>query len=513
MFNKTLRTALLGSGAAVALMAGPAFAGETEDLKDQINQLQARLDQLEKQQTATTDANTAAAPGAPAAAPADAVVGGDFPGSFKLPGSDTSVAIHGYTKLDMIYSINARMGDSFVESSIPGNHSALNNVGPQFRAHARQSRLTFETRTPTNYGQIGTYIQGDFFGSAGSAEGNNSSAFRLRKAYATMGPWEFGQDQSLFNNADDGAETLDFEGPVGSIYARQALASYTYKTGKWKLAAGLENPAGEVGANIENSSGTPIAFLPGSAVGVGSGSPRTGANGVVDRMPDITARATYTDSWGDLNAAGVLRYFAVDNGQGSSTQGNLLPGAAALGTNSVSKDVIGGGGTISGTINVGNWIGGYFAKDQIGFGGYVGEGLNRYIDTSGRQGDAILTIRANGAGGSTQSLDTQLQYGGFFWILHNWTDTLRTNAVFGIDAQNWKNVFVNSQGGAAGTQLDKVESLHVNLIWSPVKSVNIGVEWMWGYNENLNLLNSTAGITGGSRGTANQVQFSAQYVF
>lgn len=85
------------------------------------------------------------------------MVGGDFPGSFKLPGSDTSVGIHGYTKLDFIVDINQTLGDSFDFTAISPNGSTAQRGG-QFRLHARESRLTFETRTPTNYGQLRTFI-------------------------------------------------------------------------------------------------------------------------------------------------------------------------------------------------------------------------------------------------------------------------------------------------------------------------------------------------------------------
>jgi len=217
-------------------------------------------------------------------------------------------------------------------------------------------------------------------------------------------------------------------------------------------------------------------------------------------MPDVTAAVDYTDTWGHVRAAGVLRYFAVDNGGNSS---NSL-GA----TSSQSKDTIGGGGLVGATLNIGSWIGGYFAKDQIAFNGYIGEGINRYVGAASQQGDAILFVNPNGMFGS---LDTQLQYGGFFWYLHNWTDTLRTNAVFGIQYQEWNNS-VPVDDIAIGSQYQQVESVHVNLIWSPVKSVNLGLEYMWGYNENRNLPGG-AGVVGGSRGTANQLQFSAQYIF
>lgn len=62
------------------------------------------------------------------------------------------------------------------------------------------------------------------------------------------------------------------------------------------------------------------------------------------------------------------------------------------------------------------------------------------------------------------------------------------------------------------SQIQQVESVHVNLIWSPVASVNLGIEFMWGTVEYRNLANG-AGINGGSRGDGSQLQFSAQFVF
>ena len=249
------------------------------------------------------------------------------------------------------------------------------------------------------------------------------------------------------------------------------------------------NPAGLVGAELNNTACMPVAWAPGGAVGAGSGAKGIGTNGVVDRMPDITASVNYTDSWGHVAAAGVIRYFAVDNGgKGSNSLGA---------TTSQTDDTLGGGLLAGATLNWGQWVGGYFAKDQIGFNGYWGEGINRYIEASSRQGDAILFITPSATPGASPSLSlkTQEQYGGFVWILHNWTDQLRTNVAFGIDQQDWKNGVTVST--AQGSQIERVESLHANLIWSPVKAVNIGVEYMWGYNE-VRILASGAGVPGGS---------------
>jgi len=491
--NTKLRAALLGSGAILALATGPAFADEQQDLKSQIDQLQSRLDQLEKQ-SAVADAKTEPAA---ATAPADAVVGGDFPGSFKLPGSDTSIAIHGYTKVDAQYDFNGRIGDSFVQSTIPGNHNALSNTGPQLHITARQSRITLETRTPTNYGQVGTYIQGDFFGtSPGSQGGNNTSNFRIRHAYGTLGNFLAGQTWSNFTVVEDAPETLDFEGPAGEIVARQPQFRYTLPVGNWKFVGALENPAGQV-AQVEGGT-----FTPGSPVSVGSGAPRVGANNVVDRAPDITGSVHYNDSWGHVQLSGVVRYLATDDG-GDPTN-SIGP------TTSHTADAIGGGALLGTTYNVGQLIGGAFGKDQVGFQGYIGQGIDRYIDTSSRQGDAINFINVGPGGTLSETIHTQTQYGGYVWLLHNWTDQVRSNVAFGIDEQDWLGL--NVPVTTSGSQITQVTSIHANLIWSPVKSVNLGVEYLFGSVTRRNLA-SGAGIPGGSYGEANRIQVSAQYVF
>ena len=50
-----------------------------------------------------------------------AVATGDFPGSWKMPGTNTSVSFSGYVKLDAIYDFDqGNMGDSFVSLRLGG---------------------------------------------------------------------------------------------------------------------------------------------------------------------------------------------------------------------------------------------------------------------------------------------------------------------------------------------------------------------------------------------------------
>jgi hypothetical protein len=283
--TKNLRTALLGSGAAIALMVGPALAGQSDDLKAQIDTLQTRLDQLQAQQSAT-DVKVAAAP-------ADAVVGGDYPGSFKLPGSDTSFSIHGYVKLDAIYDADQALGDSAGWTGIQANGTQAQRRDGIFRFHAKQSRLNFQSRTPTSYGQLKTYIEADFLGATGNQSVSNSTSLRLRHAYGELGPVLGGQTWTNFMDVGSLPETLDFNGPVGVLFARQAQIRYTQGFGKFTFSGSLENPQGDITATSGATSSSAIPKATSDPVNK------------IDRMPDITAKLAYNDTWGSAGAAGL----------------------------------------------------------------------------------------------------------------------------------------------------------------------------------------------------------------
>ena len=475
---RKLRGALLGSSAIIALAAGPALAGETEDLKAQIEQLQSRLDQLEKQH-GETDAKVDAKQ---AAAPADAVVGGDFPGSFKLPGSDTSMAIHGYTKLDAIVDVNQQAGDSFDVTAIaPNGSTSERRGGPIFRLHARESRLTFETRTPTNYGQLQTFIQGDFYGSGGNQLHSNSTSFRIRHAYGVLGPVLAGQTWTNFMNVDDLPETLDFQGPSGQIFIRQSQLRYTQALDKFTISGAIENPQGDVTTNtgLNNSFGIP----------------KSNTDPVnIDRAPDLTVRGVYTDTWGHISVSGIGRRFETDNGGGDAT-----------GLTNQTANAWGGGGDVSGVINIGKLIPfAPIASDQIGFNGFYGSGIGRYVNIGGATFNSAV-IKNFGTAAVRE--ETQPAWGGFLWYLHNWTDTLRSNFVGGIQENHWSDAIPNPGNSALS---DRIITGHANLIWSPIKSVNLGVEYMWGERD----FHQTPGTGGNQKaGNDSRIQLSAQYLF
>jgi len=468
VLNGTLRIALLGSGAAIGLAAGPALAGEMDELKAQLDALQGRLDQLENQKPIAASVA--------AAAPANAVMGGDFPGSFKLPGSDTSFAIHGYTKLDFIYDFDQLLGDTFAISALTSGTSAKKRGGG-FHATARQSRINFESRTPTDYGQLKTFIAGDFYGSTGGQiNGNNSMGFRVYSAFGQLGPVLAGQTWTTFFDEADGPELLDFGGGAGTFGLRQPQVRFEQSWGKWTADASIENP-GDITRPAPGGTGEVTTI--GTITPGGTTSSRPA-------MPDLAARLGYTDDWGHVQVSGVLRKFDVDNG--------------IVGGGRLTDDTIAGGGAVGGTLNLSAL--GIAGKDSVGALFYDGTGIGNYL-IAPLQGVGQGTFAVFNSTGTSLRVITTAAYGGSFWVQHFWTDHLRSNATYGITRYNLPAKLAFSTANS-----QRQQTAYLNLIWSPIDAVNIGLEFMWG--DRLEQKNP-AGHT--SDATGKRLQAALQYVF
>lgn len=474
MINTTFKTALLGSGAAVALLAGPALAADdTTDLKAQIDALQNRLNQLENQQTTKAQKEQVA--------PAQAVTGGEFPGSWKLPGSDTSISFSGYVKADSFFTMNApstAIGDSFAVTAIPLKGSAANSQGGDFRMHSRQSRLRFDSRTPTDWGSLRTRIEGDFFGPAGNQRVSNSDSFRVRHAYGQLGPVLAGQTWSTFMDQDTFFDTVDFYGAAGQEFVRQTQIRYTASLMD-ALSADLaiENPE-------QNN-----------AVAAGPNAALTQNATFTDEMPDIIAALRYRPSWGAINVSGVVRRFNYNVG------------------NQFDDQEWGGGGHAGVTVKT-------WGKDYISAVVNYGKGLGRY--QNGSVEDYYVVNGCAGAQGSAPTVAchdmiTPSVLGGWGSYTHYWADNLRSNIIGGAQ-QN--TVPVAQLGPAANGQTDQIVTAHVNLIWNPVSKVSIGLEYMMGWREvaashltGIAGAGGALGQSGNTSGNAQRLQLGMQYNF
>jgi len=149
---------------------------------------------------------------------------------FKI--GESTLKVGGYVKLNLIHDFD-RIGstDSFDPRTI--DTSGLD--GENTRMHARDTRINLDLRTPTDIGELKTYIEGDFFG-----DGN---AFRLRHAYGQIDHLLAGQTWTTFMDEDAMPTTLDFESPTAFPLIRQAQVRYTQKfEGGGYAAVSLEDP-------------------------------------------------------------------------------------------------------------------------------------------------------------------------------------------------------------------------------------------------------------------------------
>ena len=88
-------------------------------------------------------------------------------------------------------------------------------------------------------------------------------------------------------------------------------------------------------------------------------------------------------------------------------------------------------------------------------------------------------------------------------MTHWWTDQLRTNLEYAITRYHLPGSLAFSTA-----QSQRTQNAYVNLIWSPVKSVNIGLEFAWGQRQ------QRPDATGHEKeNQVKRLQASLQYVF
>lgn len=443
------------SALGLVLMSGQARADELGSLKQQLEVLQDKIEHLEKNQTRHEQARKELETKVEkAAAPANAVTAGDLKGSFKLPGSNTSVNIGGFIKGDVIISSRSAggqnaLGDQFLlPSAIPVGPAAGANEKNQTTLTARQSRLSIRTSTPTGFGPLTTLLEGDFYGaslaggtgipnSAGDELVSGRNALSLRHAYGTIGNLGVGQYWTAFENPAALPETLDFGGPVGEIFIRQPQVRWTqpFQGGSWE--ASIESPESAI---VNNT----VTLRPDD-----------------DRYPDVVGRVNLLktavgDFWGGV----LVRNIRIDQ-----------PG--------LTDSQWGAAGQVGGVIPT-------FGKDDFRFWINYGNVIGRYQEL-GFFPDGILV---------NSRIELADVISGLVSYRHWWTPTWRSSLVLSASHAD------NPEGTPGGVN-KQARSAHVNLIWSPVTQVNLGVEYIYGRRE----------VESGLSGNLNRAQFSATYLF
>jgi len=466
--------------AAIAFLTGSpaARADELADLRANQELLQQRIDQLSQ-----------APPGAPApfvpgfgpetqAKPGGIpVVGGSFPRSFLIPGTDTSIRIGGFANASVLWYIKgAAAGNeldgtgsqSFVFTdgqggtgnlfSIPLNNATNVNRSEATQISGRQSRFLVDARTPTAWGEAKAYIEWDFaYNNTNTTESNAQATsaswlVRLRKAYGTLGGLEAGQDTGILHDPDADPELADFGGEAsGNGRARQPQVKYTY-AGPYGTVytAGFENnvprlngPFAQVDIDT-NQIPTSAACSVTSTTQLTSGLPVTtsclGSGAFFSPLqtawPEAIATARINQPWGHMQVGGVVRTDYLNDGLG------------------LYQKFVGYGGTISGDVHPFSGAPGPLGKDDLGFGTCLGVEMGGQCANSAgvvTNFGAPITVAGIGPGGTAAVVNPLTSTGSTAAITAAWNardsgQSLPASGVInGINVRSAYDALVRSQ--------------------------------------------------------------------
>lgn len=456
---------LLAASMGLMAAAGTA-AGETtsrEALEAEIKTLSARMAEIEAKQQARRRAAAAAA-----------VEAGSKPRSWKLPGTNTSMSVGGFIYLHGNVTFSgggfvtggARADASLASATAEGTAAENSFNGGHFQFNARHSRLIIQTWTPTDWGELRTYIETDF------REASNA-VFRLRKAFGTLGPVLAGQDDSTFRMNAYEPNSLDPGFAILTPESRKALIRYSHNFGGGLVVhVAIEDPT-------ENARTASCAL--GACVAAGTGF------AAAQRRPDFVARADYFFPQGQISVAGKIVELSRDSGGPAGAGGVTL---------AVDDRTTGWGVDVAGKFKV-------HPRVQLGFIGFIGEGIGSAIQGINFS-DAIFNITpgSNGA-----SLDQILTYGAVGWVEVKLTDTISANGWGGWALQEAEDEVNGATKAIRKTVLagqpDYAWFAGGNLIWSPIPRASFGIEYLHGF----------AARYAGANATLSRVNLGFRYQF
>jgi hypothetical protein len=530
-----LVAALGGSTAALAMLTGLAGA-RADDL--QLNQqlLNTRVDQLaavglNPGAGAVFSVDQSKAAGAP-------VTAGSFPRSILIPGTDTSLKVYGQVTEILDYYMsggnpnlspwNTTAGTNGQVQAIPLNNTAAKaRSNGIFGQSPRESKIGFETRTPTPFGEARTVFEFDWAGSTsfypGGADPTSVSdniGPRLRYAYGTLGGFLAGQATSNFSDPDANAEVLDFGGNVGEPgHVRIPQVRYTMPA--WwgaSLSFSAEQPdtivATPVGLEAQDAgviptattsctTGAPAVASAGSSTCtttlLTSGS--TPLNIAKTTSPDFTMAWYLPQPWGHVDLSAVVR-----------------PGLDVTDGKYFAKNYVGYGGHVGFDIKPG-WFG--WVKDDIIFhfeggdmiGPYINSSTNFDLATNYGAPSTSATVPgtyggfngpASAASAASILFKPTQEIGGEVGYQHWWLDNLRSNINYGFNSHfgipiklvnaNGTTAGAAATGGQAASINKQLMTAHANLIWNPVSFVDVGLEYLWGQRTVLNNQHATMNV-------------------
>lgn len=438
-------------------------------------------------------------------------------GFFFIPGTDTCLRIGGFVRAD--YTVYLNHSSNIVNNA--GTTAAPNLGGNISNAafdntSAFQSRfaINFDARSNTEYGLLRSFAQftirrGESSGYMGSGlnAGNNNPRSTLAvmdRAFIQFAGFTFGYSASFFNFYQGDVNLLG--NPTVARATGTNLLAYTASFGSgFSATLSLEDRRITEIGNLD-------AFAAGSVVGANGTQavtlgqrPFSGTGGLTyGRMdvPDIVANLRVDQGWGSAQLMGAFRQIKDYGSVGvtSTTTAGTTPTFAAgdkwgfaLGAGlRLNLDMIARGDQL--------WLQAVYADGALGYVILNGNGdgitSNRNSNAGpfnfSQAGNVVFQYRdavtsAVGGGAPTAGnavISTTKAWGVAAGFRHFWTPNLRSS-LFGT--------YASVDAPAVSTLPDfKMWTVGANLVWSPVRNLDLGLEVVYG-NISRSGVNSNTG--------------------
>ena len=216
--------------------------------------------------------------------------------------------------------------------------------------------------------------------------------------------------------------------------------------------------------------------------------------------PDFTGRVLWKQDWGLIALRGVVRPEITLNNEGASA------------VNQQFKQTTSGYGVgITGNVQV---IPGRFI---LMASGNAGNGLGRYLDSTANGYGAVSNFGIPGSTlASTSGINAVGVYGGMVGAQMFFTPLLRSNMAIGgarLILPSYTSQFggcvgsASAAGTCSGTNTSEYAA-SINLVWSPFKAVDIGLEYQY-VARNLQQRAVTGSGLASSGGIANRIELTA----
>jgi hypothetical protein len=377
-------------------------------------------------------------PGAPAPAP-----------------PQTTFEIYGFAMLDIGHNftqIHPDWFDTLRVTKLPSVRDEFGHDNSTF-AGVRQSRLGFRTTTPTDYGNFKTIFEFELFG---TGVDSGQTTFRLRHAWGELGALGAGQYWSPFTDPDVYPNSLEYWGPTGIPWYRNVQLRWT---------------------PLNNDTSTFMVALarPGASGDQGVYSDRVELQGIKARfpVPDLAAAYKYTQPWGYVRTAGMVRRINWDD---------TLDDALDL-----SGDATGWGLNVSSSLKAGK-------KDVVRGQFTFGEGIENEMNDS----PIDIGIKNNLSDPVRPVVGDALPIVAIsLFVDHTWNEQF--SSAIGYSRQD-----IDNSDAQAPNAFKSGQYALGNLLYYPVKNVMFGAELQWGRRTNF---------SDGFHSDGVKLQFSFKYNF